>query len=133
MLETRLLIGFGLATALVFWGTPLAIRVAARFDFYDQPVGYKGHSAPTPYLGGAPVVLAFMAVLGLLTSDWERTLPVGVGIIALWALGTIDDRRTVSPGVRVATEAACACVLVAAGQGWHVGPPAVGLVVTIVW
>src|SRR4051794_37724502 len=84
MLEARLLLGLGFATALVFWGTPVAIRVAARLNFYDRPAGYKGHSAPTPYLGGAPVVLAFVAVLAILTRDWQRTLPVAGGVIALW-------------------------------------------------
>ncbi|MEA2411846.1 MAG: UDP-GlcNAc:undecaprenyl-phosphate/decaprenyl-phosphate GlcNAc-phosphate transferase, partial [Thermoleophilaceae bacterium] len=134
MLETRLLLGLGFATALVFWGTPVAIRVAARLNFYDKPAGYKGHSAPTPYLGGAPVVLAFVAVLAILTSDWQRTLPVAGGVIALWGLGTLDDRRTVSPVVRVLAESLLASVLYASGDGWHLGGgPAVGLIVTIVW
>ena len=46
--------------------TPLAIRVAHRFEFYDRPVGYKGHAAPTPYLGGAAVVAGFRVVALLL-------------------------------------------------------------------
>src|SRR5215208_7187031 len=121
MLETRLFLGLGFATALVFWGTPVAIRVAARLNFYDRPAGYKGHSAPTPYLGGAPVVLAFVAVLAILTSDWQRTLPVAGGVLLLWALGTLDDKRTVAPGLRVAVEAALATALYAAGDGWHLG------------
>jgi UDP-GlcNAc:undecaprenyl-phosphate GlcNAc-1-phosphate transferase len=134
MLEEKLLLGFFFATALVFWGTPVAIRVAARLDFYDRPIGYKGHGAPTPYLGGAPVVLAFVAVVAILTNDWQRTLPVASGVVALWALGTLDDRRTVSPAVRVAAEATCATLLFAAGDGWDFGgAPAVGLLVTIVW
>jgi UDP-GlcNAc:undecaprenyl-phosphate GlcNAc-1-phosphate transferase len=134
MLEARLLLGLFFATALVFWLTPVAIRVAARLNFYDKPIGYKGHSAPTPYLGGAPVVLAFVAVLAVLTSDWQRTLPLAGGVMVLWALGTLDDRRTVSPGLRVAVEAAFAALLFAVGNGWNLGgPPVLGLVVTIVW
>ena len=52
-LEARLLLGLTLAMAIVYAATPVAIRLAAHFDFYDKPVGYKGHAAPTPYLGGA--------------------------------------------------------------------------------
>ena len=134
MLETRLLLGLGFATALVFWGTPVAIRVAARLNFYDRPTGYKGHTAPTPYLGGAPVVLAFVAVLAILTSDWQRTLPVAGGVIALWGLGTLDDRSSVSPLVRVFAECVLAAILYAAGDGWQLGGgDVIGLIVTIVW
>jgi UDP-GlcNAc:undecaprenyl-phosphate GlcNAc-1-phosphate transferase len=118
----------------VFWGTPVAIRVAARLNFYDRPTGYKGHAAPTPYLGGAPVVLAFVAVLAILTSDWQRTLPVAGGVIALWGLGTLDDKRSVSPLVRVLSESLLAAVLYAAGDGWQLGgSDTIGLIVTIVW
>jgi UDP-GlcNAc:undecaprenyl-phosphate GlcNAc-1-phosphate transferase len=128
------LLGLGFATALVFWGTPVAIRVAARLNFYDKPSGYKGHSAPTPYLGGAPVVIAFVAVLAILTSDWQRTLPVAGGVIALWGLGTLDDKRSVSPLVRVLAESLLATVLYAAGDGWKLGGgDALGLIVTILW
>src|SRR3954451_3622775 len=130
MIETRILLGLGFATALVFWGTPVAIRVAARLNFYDRPTGYKGHTAPTPYLGGAPVVLAFVAVLAILTSDWQRTLPVAGGAIALLGLGTLDDKRSVSPLVRVLSESLLAAILYAAGDGWELGgSAAVGLIV----
>jgi UDP-GlcNAc:undecaprenyl-phosphate GlcNAc-1-phosphate transferase len=132
--ETRLLLGFSAAMALVFWGTPVAIRVAARLNFYDEPAGYKAHGAPTPYLGGAPVVIAFMAVLAMLTNDWERTLPLAGGVIVLWGLGTLDDRRTVSPRVRVAVESGLAALLYAAGSGWELGAdPVIELAVTVVW
>jgi UDP-N-acetylmuramyl pentapeptide phosphotransferase/UDP-N-acetylglucosamine-1-phosphate transferase len=69
-LESRILIGLGLSLAIVFLTTPLAIRVAARFQFYDRPAGYKGHAAPTPYLGGTPVVVGLFAVL-IHAGDWR--------------------------------------------------------------
>jgi hypothetical protein len=48
--EARLLTGLGLALAIVYASTPIAIKLADRFEFYDRPVGYKGHGSPTPYL-----------------------------------------------------------------------------------
>jgi UDP-GlcNAc:undecaprenyl-phosphate GlcNAc-1-phosphate transferase len=130
----RGLIGLALATGIVFLATPYAIRTAARFDFFDRPAGYKGHAAPTPYLGGAPVVAAFVVVLLLLANDPARTLPIGAGAIVLWVLGTVDDRRTVSPSIRVGAEAGLAAMLAAAGLGWQTGAgSAVDLVLTVVW
>ena len=50
-LEARVLTGLSLALAVVYWATPVAIRVADRLQFHDVPAGYKGHGRPTPYLG----------------------------------------------------------------------------------
>src|SRR5687768_7943149 len=109
--EMTPLLGLALSVALAYACTPIAMRFAHRFEFYDHPVGYKAHGQPTPYLGGAAVVAAFIVVLLLLGTDSGRTLPLLAGVGVLWAVGTIDDRRTVSPGVRLAVEAALAATL----------------------
>lgn len=57
--DARMLIGLVLASALAYAATPVAIRVAGQLEFFDKPAGYKGHAAPTPYLGGAAVMAAF--------------------------------------------------------------------------
>jgi UDP-GlcNAc:undecaprenyl-phosphate GlcNAc-1-phosphate transferase len=133
-LEARLLTSLALALAVVYWATPMAIRVAARFDFYDKPIGYKGHAAPTPYLGGAAVVAGFLLAVVVLTADWDRTLPLVGGVTCLWVIGTIDDRRQVSPLARVAVELLLAGVLWQLGLGWELGAGApVDLAVTAVW
>ena len=95
-LEARLLVGLSLAMAIVYAATPVAIRLAAHFDFYDTPIGYKGHAAPTPYLGGAAVITGFVVAVLALTSDARQTLPVLGGVVVLWAVGTLDDRRLVA-------------------------------------
>src|SRR5690242_11149175 len=116
---------------MVYLATPFAIRVAVQFQFYDHPIGYKGHGAPTPYLGGAAVTAGFAAVLLLWGTDWRRTAPLLVGTALLWAIGTVDDRRTLTPAVRIAIELSLAAGLWALGLGWHLGHgPAVDLVVT---
>ncbi len=132
-LEARLLTGLALSLLVVFWVTPVAIRAADRFEFYDKPVGYKGHAAPTPYLGGAAVVAGFAAALLLLAGDWTRTVPLVVGVFVLWAVGTLDDRRTVTPPVRVAVELILAGGVFALGQGWDLGSAPLSLVVTMLW
>jgi UDP-N-acetylmuramyl pentapeptide phosphotransferase/UDP-N-acetylglucosamine-1-phosphate transferase len=132
--DGRPLLGLALALGLVFAATPVAIRVAARFDFYDRPAGYKGHGAPTPYLGGAPVVAAFVAVLLLLTTDWSRSLPLIGGVLVLWAVGTVDDRRSLGPGTRIVFEVALAALVFVLGFGWNLGAgDAVDLGATVLW
>ena len=133
--EARLGLGLLVALALVYSATPLAIRVADRLQFYDKPAGYKGHARPTPYLGGSAVMVGFLLALFVVSvADWDRTLPLVGGMAVLWAVGTVDDRRNVSPGLRVLFEAGVATVLWASGLGWQLGlGGGVDLALTIVW
>ena len=133
-LEARLLLGLALAMTIVYAGTPFAIRLAAHFDFYDLPAGYKGHATPTPYLGGLAVITGFVVAVLVLTSDPRLTLPVLGGVVVLWTVGTFDDRRPLPAGWRVAAEIGVAAMLWASGLGWSLGlGPAADLVATVVW
>ena len=134
--EAQLLVGLTLAMTIVYAATPLAIRLAARLDFYDVPAGYKGHGAPTPYLGGAAVITGFVVAVAALTlsSAPRQTLPVLGGVLVLWAVGTLDDRRPVAVWQRVAVELGLAAMLWAAGLGWSLGlGAAVDLLATALW
>src|SRR5215203_5021461 len=133
-LELRLLTGLSLAVAVVYAATPVAIRVAHRFEFFDQPVGYKAHGTPTPYLGGAAVVSGFVVAVALLSGDWGRTVPLLGGTLIMWAVGTWDDRRPVMPLMRVVVELALAALIWQLGFGWELGAGAgVDLAVTAIW
>ena len=96
-LALRISLGFALACALVYALTPYAITLARRLSFYDQPVGYKGHLEPTPYLGGAALMAGFVVALLAVAGDFQRTLTLLGGAALLWLLGTIDDHRPLSP------------------------------------
>src|SRR3954466_13506433 len=121
--EARLALGLIVAVALVYSATPLAIRVADRLQFYDKPAGYKGHARPTPYLGGSAVMVGFLLALFCVSvADGDRTLPLVGGMAVLWAVGTVDDRHNVSPGLRVAFEVVVAAVLWQGGLGGGPGP-----------
>jgi len=133
-LEVRLLFGLALAMAIVYTATPVAIRLAAHFDFYDKPAGYKGHAAPTPYLGGAAVMMGFVITVLALTSDPRQTLPVLGGVLALWIVGTVDDRRLVPVWQRLTVEIGLAAMLWATGLGWSLGlGPVADLLATAFW
>lgn len=133
-LAERLIVGLLVAASVVYIATPYAIVLADRLQFYDKPFGYKAHALPTPYLGGAPVMAGFVTAVLLAAGSWHKTAPLIAGVASLWFVGTIDDRRTVSPLLRVLLELALAAVVWAAGLGWslHMGG-AVDLGTTCLW
>jgi UDP-GlcNAc:undecaprenyl-phosphate GlcNAc-1-phosphate transferase len=133
-LEVQLVTGLMIALVVAFAATPLAVRVAHRFEFFDKPFGYKGHATPTPYLGGAAVVTAFVVASLIVAGNPHRTVPVVIGAVILWGVGTVDDRRNLSPYLRLAVEFALAAGLWALGLGWDLGFGAgVDLAVTCLW
>jgi UDP-GlcNAc:undecaprenyl-phosphate GlcNAc-1-phosphate transferase len=120
-LEGRVLVGLLFASVAVYYVTPVAIRVATRLDFYDKPIGYKGHARPTPYLGGSAVMVGFLLTLAAIAEDTGRSLPLAAGVAVLWAVGTIDDRQHVSPRLRAAIEIVLGAGLWGLGLGWNLG------------
>src|SRR3954452_12032218 len=99
--------------------TPLAIRLGRLTGFYDHPVGYKGHSDPTPYLEGAAVIGGMLIAGALLGHGSSTLVPIAIGAAVLLGVGTIDDRYALTPLTRLAIEVAAAGVLYAGGVRWH--------------
>ncbi len=133
-LELRLTLAFAVAAAITWVLTPLVARLALATGFVDLPIGYKGHRAPTPYLGGAAILAGF-AVAALAFGDGAGSYGVLVLCAAgLWLLGTLDDRLNLSPFLRLGVEAAAGAALWAAGHGWEVlGSGVLDLALTCVW
>ncbi len=132
--EVQVLLAFVLAVAAAYAATPRAMALAARTDFHDSPAGYKGHSRPTPYLGGVAVVCGFLLGAVTLGGDFARLSPIVVAAVALWGLGTLDDRVNLSPWLRLGVEGLAAVGLWATGLGWDLfGSEPLNLVVTVVW
>ena len=125
---------FILAAVVAFAATPIAIRIARATSFFDVPAGYKGHRQPTPYLGGAAIVAAVVAAAFAFRGD-AGGLGLILGIaVALWLLGTADDRVSLPLLPRAMVEVGVAALLWASGHGWSAfgwGPADVLL--TVVW
>lgn len=94
------------------------MRVARRTAFFGHPVGYKVHGAPTPYLGGAAVIGAFLIAAVLFGSGTERFWPILLCAVWLAVIGAVDDRIAVRPLYRVLAALGAAAVLWGEGLGW---------------
>jgi UDP-GlcNAc:undecaprenyl-phosphate GlcNAc-1-phosphate transferase len=127
-------LAFVVALAATLALTPLAIRLAGRTGFYDHPVGYKGHDAPTPYLGGLAVIGGMLLAALLFGRGSSHLAPIAIGAAVLLGVGTIDDRYALTPLTRLAIEVAVAGLLFAGGVKWVLfGSEALNFAVTAVF
>jgi UDP-GlcNAc:undecaprenyl-phosphate/decaprenyl-phosphate GlcNAc-1-phosphate transferase len=125
---------FVVALLVVVAATPVAIWLANRLSFYDQPGGYKAHARATPYLGGAAVVAGFSLAAVLFVGVDRDVLAVLAGAALLLAVGTVDDHRTVRPSLRIVATSAAAAGLFAADVGWSIfSSDAADLALTVIW
>jgi UDP-GlcNAc:undecaprenyl-phosphate/decaprenyl-phosphate GlcNAc-1-phosphate transferase len=125
---------FAIAAIATYVVTPVAIAVALRTRFFDHPAGYKGHKRPTPYLGGTAIIIGILAAVLLVRGSGSTHLVIIVGAVAIWAMGTVDDRLNLPIVLRVAVEVGIAVLLWETGRGWtvfHSGPA--DLALTILW
>jgi UDP-GlcNAc:undecaprenyl-phosphate GlcNAc-1-phosphate transferase len=113
--------------------TPLAGLVARRFDIHDRPAPNKVHREATPYLGGVAVVVALLAVSSLITGWQAQLVAVTGGAFAMFALGLVDDLRTVSPAKKVLLQTGAALALWIAGVRGGLFGNVVDLPFTILW
>jgi UDP-GlcNAc:undecaprenyl-phosphate GlcNAc-1-phosphate transferase len=121
------------AFAVTWIATPLARRIAVRTAFFDHPVGYKEHSRPTPYLGGAAVMAGFLiATIAFgVADDFTRVIAAA---LVLFALGTLDDRIGLGVMPRLIAQVATAVALWMVDLGWTMLPSeAANLLLTILW
>jgi UDP-GlcNAc:undecaprenyl-phosphate GlcNAc-1-phosphate transferase len=99
--------------------TPLTERLARRFGVLAVPGGRRRHSIPIPKLGGIPVMVAYMAGIGLIYwrippsgDDALRLQGVILGSLIVFAGGLIDDLRDLSPWLQFAIQFAGAAVAI---------------------
>jgi UDP-GlcNAc:undecaprenyl-phosphate GlcNAc-1-phosphate transferase len=125
---------FAIAALVTYLVTPAAIAVALRTQFLDLPAGYKGHKRPTPYLGGTAIIVGIIAAVLLVRGTGSPHWVIIVGAIAVWAIGTADDRLNLPISVRILVEVGIAVLIWETGRGWmifHDGPA--DLALTIIW
>lgn len=116
MTTTFLLI---LASALILavGTTPIARRAALRLGIIDKPSVRKIHVNPIPLLGGVAIYAACIAALLIFGNRYRLNELVGilVGASLVSFLGVWDDRRSLSPLLKVAGQFLAASILVLTG------------------
>ena len=102
------------ALILVIGVTPLAQRLARRVGMVDKPSARKQHTVPTPLLGGAAIFVAVILALLLLGDRFyvNQIAGIALGATLVSFLGLWDDRRGLSPWVKLIGQFLAATVLV---------------------
>jgi UDP-GlcNAc:undecaprenyl-phosphate GlcNAc-1-phosphate transferase len=125
---------FAIAALVTYLATPVAIKLAVQMSCFDLPVGYKAHGRPTPYLGGLAIITGLLAALLSLGGAAALDGVLIAAAIAIFVMGTLDDRVNLPVLLRISVEAGLASLLWATGGGWdifHSGPA--DLALTIFW
>src|SRR4051812_38748281 len=96
-LELEALLALLIAAVVGTVATPLMARMARAAGIIDVPGGYKQPPRPTPYLGGAAVLVGVLAAT-LIVGGVSSPIPmIALAACAVCLLGTADDRRPIPP------------------------------------
>ncbi len=116
MNEIILVLTFILSFLLTIYGTPLAQRVAFRYQLLDQPDGkLKKHSQPVPYMGGVIVYFAFISPLSLMFNFNQELLGILFASSILLLVGLFDDFKALTPGIKFLFQVMATYILLKSG------------------
>lgn len=103
-------------------GTGLALAYARRRGLLDAPGRRRSHRVPTPRGGGIGLVVAIVLVGPLVLAEpaAPRWWVVALALVAVAAIGWIDDHRPLRARLRLGVHALAAAAIAAA----VLGPPA---------
>jgi UDP-N-acetylmuramyl pentapeptide phosphotransferase/UDP-N-acetylglucosamine-1-phosphate transferase len=117
-----LIAAFGVAVV----ATPLAMWLATRIGFVNEPGPLKVHARPIPYLGGLAVLLA---LIGPVVSARPSLL---VPLVLAALLGLADDATDVPPALRIGAELVIGLAAAWVAAPHSLGYAALGVVVVVV-
>ena len=108
----RVIAAFAVGAAVSLILTPWVGRLAVRCGAVDSPDERRTHKAPTPTWGGLAIFAGFW--ISVLALAWPLSLPV-VALLAasiiLVAVSLVDDRRGLSPLLRLGVHLGLAAAL----------------------
>jgi len=130
--------------------TPIAVKLATKYGFLDQPGRHKRHKRPTPLAGGLVMFASFwitMIVILAISADvrselWGPLPFIFAGAVILTLVGFSDDLKPLSAWVKLIAQIAVGYLLYVGGLspellwtpfgGTEVGP-LVSALITISW
>ena len=133
---TTYMLIFASALVMAVGGTPLVRHLALRLGITDQPSARKIHIKPVPLMGGLAIYAAFIAALLLFGNRFRlnELISILVGASLMSFLGLWDDRRGLSPWLKLIGQFLAASLLVVTGV--HIGTfpwEILNIAVTLVW
>jgi UDP-GlcNAc:undecaprenyl-phosphate/decaprenyl-phosphate GlcNAc-1-phosphate transferase len=146
------LVVIGVAAAVTFLVTPLFRWLSVRTGAVQKPDERRVHTRPTAVLGGAGILLGWLAGMGVawrgdgFTAVFDvSTAPLGVvvGALVIFFVGQVDDLREVSPPAKLAGSVLAGSILSLAGvsilffripfAGLVALSPDLSALITVVW
>jgi UDP-GlcNAc:undecaprenyl-phosphate GlcNAc-1-phosphate transferase len=116
MNEIILVLTFILSFLLTIYGTPLAQRVAFRYQLFDLPDGkLKKQSQPVPYMGGVIVYFAFISPISLMFNFNQQLLGILFASSILLLVGLFDDFKALTPGIKFLFQIMATYILLKSG------------------
>jgi UDP-GlcNAc:undecaprenyl-phosphate/decaprenyl-phosphate GlcNAc-1-phosphate transferase len=116
MNEIILIFSFVLSFLLTIYGTPLAQKVAFRYQILDQPDGkLKRQSQPVPYMGGLIVYFAFISPISLMFAFNQYLLGILFASSILLLVGLFDDLKALTPGIKFLFQVVATYILLKSG------------------
>jgi UDP-GlcNAc:undecaprenyl-phosphate GlcNAc-1-phosphate transferase len=135
-MTTTFMLIFASALVIAIGGTPLARHLALRLGITDQPSARKIHVNPIPLLGGLAIYAAFIVALLLFGNRYalSELVSILVGASLVSFLGVWDDRRSLSPLLKLCGQLLAASILVVSGVRIGTFPwEAVNIAITLAW
>lgn len=108
-------LGIAAAFLVTLCMTPLAIRLARKYNIVDIPNQRKVHTTPTPRMGGIAIYAGFVVGALLLMTFTRQVAALLVGGTIVMLTGLIDDFKDISPKLKLLGQIIGALVLVYGG------------------
>ncbi len=127
---------FLLALLLALTGTPIAKRVAHRYNLLDFPDGrLKNQRQPVPYMGGVIVYFAFISPISLVFDFNQQLLGLLFSSSILVMVGIFDDLKALSPSIKFFFQVVATYILLKSGIFLRLGflPPWVATALSFFW
>ena len=109
-----------LAATITLVTTPVVIALAKQRGWVAAPSADRWHSTPTALMGGI-AIFAGVAIAGAAFATGHGLYLVGTAALLMFAAGAIDDRRGISPGLKLLIQLVAAVLLVADGYTFELG------------
>jgi len=124
--------------------TPAIRKIALKFDFVDRPAKRKVHKKPTARMGGVSIFVSFILVAVIFYfarpyfftfAPWQdynlflKFFGVFLGALILVIVGLVDDKKTLSPWIKLIFQILAAlCVILAGTRVEYINNPFGGFI-----